>query len=264
MREVWRLLPYDAGSTDLHFRLSDALVRLVSQPTVWWHSAASKTLLLGVRQAALFRKADPEEPLQVVQRHAGGTAVLATPAVLGLDIALPRRHPLALDDILESYRWLGETWVEALSRLGIEARTVSIAEARSSAPPPTELAEAVKAACFGTLSPWEVLSSGRKLVGLAQVRRQRGVLLQAGIHLSFDAAGLADLLAPERAAALEQELLRRAVGVDALAHGIGIEDVVATFNKTIQTRFGVELQPATWTKEEVSHAETLRLGTSTG
>ena len=40
-------------------------------------------------------------------------------------------------------------------------------------------------ACFGGLSPWEVVDAqGRKLVGLAQRRRQTGALLVAGTLLS--------------------------------------------------------------------------------
>ena len=39
-------------------------------------------------------------------------------------------------------------------------------------------------ACFAGLSPWEVVADGRKLVGLAQVRRSTGVLLTAGVLVS--------------------------------------------------------------------------------
>jgi lipoate---protein ligase len=59
----------------------------------------------------------------------------------------------------------------------------------ASALPPQELprvqqtmgVRALDWACFGSLSPWEVIDAqGRKLVGLAQRRRQSGVLLVAG------------------------------------------------------------------------------------
>ena len=39
-------------------------------------------------------------------------------------------------------------------------------------------------ACFGGLSPWEVVADGRKIVGLAQLRRRTGVLLTSGTLLA--------------------------------------------------------------------------------
>ncbi|MCA3239019.1 MAG: hypothetical protein ACK5RC_00360 [Curvibacter sp.] len=54
-------------------------------------------------------------------------------------------------------------------------------------------------ACFGNLSLWEVVDArGGKLVGLAQRRRQHGVLLVAGVLMApppwerFEALGRAD------------------------------------------------------------------------
>jgi lipoate-protein ligase A len=38
-------------------------------------------------------------------------------------------------------------------------------------------------ACFAGLSPWEVVAGGRKIAGLAQVRRRQGVLLVGGVLL---------------------------------------------------------------------------------
>lgn len=71
-------------------------------------------------------------------------------------------------------------------------------------------------ACFGSLSPWEVVSpEGRKLVGLAQRRRQSGVLLVAGTLI-----GLADwpLLCDVMGHPEDERMLRRAtVSVNEIA-----------------------------------------------
>jgi lipoate-protein ligase A len=44
--------------------------------------------------------------------------------------------------------------------------------------------DTLKWACFGGLSPWEVVVGQRKIVGLAQVRRRTGVLLASGTLIS--------------------------------------------------------------------------------
>src|SRR5262249_7337069 len=161
-------------------------------------SAATTTLIVGAGQTT---SSTASGSLPSVRRHSGGTAVLATEDVLGLDVLLPRGHALAMPDVVESYRWFGQVWAATLTRLVAAVRLVGVTEARGAAAPPPHLADAVRLACFGTLSPYEVLAEGRKIVGLAQLRR-RNVLLQSGIHFTFDASGLAALLAPERAAEL--------------------------------------------------------------
>jgi len=95
-------------------------------------------------------------------------------------------------------------------------------------------------ACFGALSPWEVMTAGgRKLVGLAQVRRQTGALLVSGTLLAMpdwrvlcrvvDGSAIAAALLAERASSCEAELGRPVHAdrmarliVDALHHALGI------------------------------------------
>lgn len=226
-------------------------MRFGDQPTVWWHTAALPTLLLGSGQQLSVVGAIP-----VVRRHAGGTAVLADDSVLGLDVFLPHRHPLAETDIIEAYRWLGDLWVGTLKRIGVESRTVSVSEARAAAR--AEISPDVRAACFGTLSPYEVVALGRKVVGFAQVRRRNGVLLQAGIHLRFDAVALARLLAPAGADDVAVELERRAIGLDRLMDvGVKDLDVISAFADALRTSVDIQLTPGEWTEQELAHA---RLG----
>ena len=68
---------------------------------------------------------------------------------------------------------------------------IDVPRARAAAAGPGAAADA----CFGGLSPFEVLAGGRKVVGLSQARRRPGTLLQAGIPLTLDAARLARLMA---------------------------------------------------------------------
>lgn len=193
--------------------------------------------------------------VQQVQRRAGGTAVYATLTVLGLDVALPATHPLVLSDIVEAYRWLGEVWIDALAEFGVQAELVSIERARAAKREDTRLRPLIDAVCFGTLSPYEVVVDGRKVVGLAQVRRRAGELLQAGLHLDFDADGLAALMAPENADALARALKERAVGLrEMTSSDVSFHDVMAAFERALERHRGVRLQPSTWPQDVVDYA----------
>jgi hypothetical protein len=143
-------------------------------------------------------------------------------------------HPLAPEDLTQSYRWLGEHFKRRLQGLGVaHARRVEIAEARADraalqrranaarparAPRADAVAAALLASCFGAFSPHEVLVGSAKLVGLAQVRRRHAALFQLGVLLR-DQAPLADLLRlpdePTRAA-VRQTLARRSIGLGSL------------------------------------------------
>lgn len=112
-------------------------------------------------------------------RESGGGAVLAGPWLVSASVVLPPGHPWVCDGLIDSYRRLGQLHVEVLKEFGVPARAL----------PPQELprtldssaVNAVDWACFGGLSPWELVNAeGRKLVGLAQRRCRAGVLLVAG------------------------------------------------------------------------------------
>lgn len=112
-------------------------------------------------------------------RESGGGAVLTGPWLVSASVALPLEHPWVCGGLIDSYRRLGQLHVEVLMEFGVPARAL----------PPQDLPRANEAsvvnavdwACFGGLSPWELVNTeGRKLVGLAQRRCRAGVLLVAG------------------------------------------------------------------------------------
>lgn len=137
--------------------------------------------MLGCSQRSL--QDDIEERLhgraEVMTRESGGGAVVAGPWLVSASVALPPEHPWVCDGLIDSYRRVGQLHVAVLKEFGVPARAL----------PPQELprrddandVSAVDWACFGRLSPWELVDSkGRKLVGLAQRRCRAGVLLVAG------------------------------------------------------------------------------------
>ncbi len=184
-------------------------------------------------------------PLPIYQRRAGGTAVHVGPHLLSLDVVLPTGHSLILADIVESYRWFGETWAATLLRLGIQARVVTPAEAHAQQAllkqPETREYEAIlRRACYGSLSPYEVVIGQRKVVGLDMIRRRVGSLLQAGVLLQWQPETLVRLLGhtQQEQAHLCEGLSKRAIGLDIIAgRTIAATEVVAAFTHIITTNF---------------------------
>jgi len=221
----WRILPLAIADQQQHIDQSERLLAEAEagQPaTLYWSMAQPAGLVLGFSQkpTVLNQEILEEHPLPIYHRRAGGTAVLVGPQLLSLDVVLPAGHPLILADIIESYRWFGEAWTQALLALGIQTRTISPDEAHEQRillkQSETNQREALlRRACYGSLSPYEVVVGQRKLVGLDMIRRRVGTLLQAGILLHWETETLAQLLghSPKEQDILRTGLLERAIGI---------------------------------------------------
>jgi lipoate-protein ligase A len=252
-KNSWRIYPLTIADQQYHIEQSELFLSSIQPddpPILYWSLANPSGLVLGfsqkldvLNQAELARQR--LQRLPIYHRRAGGTAVLVGPHLLCLDVLLPGNHPLVLADIVESYRWFGAAWVAALLKLGIQTRIVLPAEARAQQAlrkqPETRTYETLmNRACYGTLSPYEVVAGQRKVVGLDMIRRRTGSLLQAGILLHWDTTTLARLLGhtEEEQELLRQGLQERAVGLDLLAgRSIGIEETISAFESVLPDLF---------------------------
>jgi lipoate-protein ligase A len=161
---------------------------------------AEPALVLGSAQPeeTVDRAACAADGLHVLRRGSGGGAVLCDPGLLEVDVALPAGHPLLVDDVSESYRFLGAAWLEALEALGVEGRLVAVAEARAV---DDDRRAAARLACYAGLSPYEVVDAdGAKLVGFCQRRRRGAALYQSGLACGRDPGEVARYVRVERAA----------------------------------------------------------------
>jgi lipoate-protein ligase A len=235
-----------------------SLMAETATPALWWYAVRTPALILGAAQKTdILDEAEcNRQQIATYKRTSGGALVLAEPDFLSLDIALPPQHPLIMLDVTESYRWLGELWLETLVDLGVKgARLVTVAEVRAERAAREVWNEAqqhthklASLVCFGTLSPYEVVSAeGRKLVGLAQVRRRSGVLFQVGLpflpqHEKFPAF----LALPEPDKTLLATLLRqRITSLEQELPGYVPQstEVIAVFQKRLVEKYAVTLQP---------------------
>src|SRR5947209_12341326 len=236
-------MPLTIVDQQQHIDQSEKLLAIAEagQPaTLYWSQAEPVGLVLGYSQKhAILNPA--AQLIPVYHRRAGGTAVLVGPQLLSLDVVLPANHPLILSDVVESYRWFGQAWVEALLLLGVEARAVSPQEAHEQRAVLKQgerhAREAIlHRACYGSLSSYEVVVDQRKVVGFDMIRRRVGSLLQAGVLLHWQTETLAQLLGhtPEEQALLREGLYQHAVGLDTLADRvIRAQEVIAAFEQVI-------------------------------
>ena len=109
----------------------------------------------------------------VVRRASGGGAILHD-RELTYSLAVPDRHPLAIDR-LRFYQNIHTALIDALAGWGIEAKMVD----RPAQPSAGDSARRQPFLCFQRRSPGDVMIGGTKVAGSAQ-RRCRGAVLQHG------------------------------------------------------------------------------------
>jgi lipoyl(octanoyl) transferase len=176
---TWRLLVTEPLDGATNMALDEALlrgrVRGASGPTVRFYGWRPAAVSLGYAQPldeTVDRARCQALGIGLVRRPTGGSAILHEPPDREVTYAVVAREgdfPGA-DDVLETYRVIGQGLAAGLARLGVAAELVPLVRAR---PGPTP------AFCFGRTGAYEIAVGGRKLAGSAQ-RRQRGCFLQHG------------------------------------------------------------------------------------
>jgi lipoate-protein ligase A len=253
----WLRIPLLRAPQSYHLALTEALLQTAAErpPVLYWQIAEPEAMVVGIGQklSDVDMDACQAAGLAIYRRAAGGTAVLAGPDLLSLDVILPPGHPLAGQDIVEAYCWFGDLWAKTLQRFGLSAHLVSPAEAH--APRSRRfLAQAerqeqlVRESCYGAISPYEITIQGRKVIGLDQVRRRIGFLFQGGLLLRWDAERIASLLAalPEERPLLAEGLRARAAGIDELlGRDINTSEIIIRFEALLQEHYQADLSDMT-------------------
>lgn len=188
--ETWRLIldPHLSGADNMAF--DEAILNAVGAgnqpPTLRLYGWNPPCLSLGYGQR--LRDVDLERLAvfgwDIVRRPTGGRAILHADE-LTYSLALPITHPLAQGNIVESYRRISDGLLAALQQLGADAHADP---AEKSAQPPNPI-------CFETTSHYEIAVDGRKLVGSAQLRRDKALLQHGSLPLKGDIGRICDVLA---------------------------------------------------------------------
>ncbi|TAK22860.1 MAG: lipoate--protein ligase family protein [Chloroflexota bacterium] len=214
-----RVLPIGRASAPMLMATDETLLRTCQergQPSLHVYTWSGAWLSIGISRSLndIDRGRASVDRVRIARRHSGGAAVLHRWQI-GWSLVVPTDHALGCLDIVESYRRHAEYTVGALSRLGIQARAATVAEARASV---TD--GAIERVCFGSLAPHEIVAGDppRKLVGWGQIRRRSAVLHHAVIHRrrpEFVARYIRG-----SSPALDEEIAQRVIGSEELASGV--------------------------------------------
>ena len=163
----------------------------LTDPEVWWCDPSDSALVLGSRQPTVLIDdvAAAAAGYHITRRRSGGGAVVVRPeAVVWIDVVLP--HGVAPDDVRGAMVWIGERWRDALS-LQLDEALVRSLEVHRGGMVESAWSHLV---CFAGVGPGEVLSDGRKLVGLSQRRTRHGLRVQGLVYRTPETAAIAGLL----------------------------------------------------------------------
>ena len=178
-------LPLVIGSMpDEQQRISEILEAGVETPQVlfWQYDQAAVIMGCSQRPSEEQIKRSEQAGFPILRRRSGGGAVLAGPWMLSVTVFIPPDHPVAGQNIIEIFSWLEQIWIDTLSTCGVPCKGVDQQMIDRSKVVSQE--QDLKWACYASLSHGEVISDdGRKLVGLAQIRKRKGVALVSGLHL---------------------------------------------------------------------------------
>ena len=166
-------------------RIAAILEAGVEQPQVlfWQYDQAAVIMGCSQKPAADQESRAHAAGLPITRRRSGGGAVLAGPWMLSVTLFIPTDHLVSQQNIIEIFGWFEQIWITALERSGVPCRGVDQTEIGRSKV--ISEAKGLKWACYAGLSHGELVSpDGRKLVGLAQIRKRKGVALVSGLHLS--------------------------------------------------------------------------------
>lgn len=187
---------------DVNMARDEAISRAVSAgtspPTLRFYGWVPAAISIGQSQRydSLDLSACASDGVGVVRRATGGLAILHTDE-LTYCVALPKEHPIALGDLMTSYRRIADAILVALDRLGVRDVQASRVARED---------KAKTGVCFEAPSDYEVVGAGRdglirKVVGSAQWRRVDGVMQHGSLPLTGDIARitryLLDTPAPE-------------------------------------------------------------------
>jgi len=252
-----RRLPFYHGDVAGMLAGAEALLEGAAasgRPAIRWYVVSERALVLGASQKtpAVDLAACRAAGVAVYQRSAGGATVLVDGDMLGLDVALPHDDPLLARDLTASYQPIGAAWRAALRAFGVSAALVDVEQARASGRDTSAAAQLARLACFGGLSPYEVTVDGRKIVGLAQVRRRYGGLFQTALQLRWNAPLMSRLLtvSPGDRAALIAALEERVVGLDrVMARPAACHEIIGALEHALGAH-GLEPVDSAWTLAE--------------
>lgn len=205
MQTTWRLILTPSACGAWNMAVDEAILEAIGKelvpPTLRLYSWQPPCLSLGYAQPI----SDVNLPAllangwDLVRRPTGGRAILHTDeltyAVIG-----PLHEPRLQGSVLESYQRLSQALLKALTLLQIPAQAKPLSSPSASTPSAspdrsTSSSNSSNPVCFETPSNYEILATGKKIIGSAQARRKDGVLQHGSFPLYGDLTRILQVLA---------------------------------------------------------------------
>jgi lipoate-protein ligase A len=223
-----RVLETGYNNAALNMAIDEALIENIGDAPIlriygWWPAAVSIGYFQSIREEVDLEKCS-KIGVDVVRRLTGGGAVLHETELTYSFIT--KQYP---QNIMESYRWICETIVISIKRLGFDASFVPLND---------------------------IVVKGKKVSGSAQTRR-KGVLLQHGtLLLDVDVDKMFCVLKVPSEKFKDKIIKDVKERVTSLA-GTTFEEMASSLKTSFATRFDAKLLADTMSTEEINHAKWL-------
>lgn len=251
-----RLLSWEAASAAQNMAVDEAIFLSYLQGrsplTLRFYGWSPPAVSIGYAQD-LKKEIDLEacagRNIQWVRRPTGGRSVLHDDEITYALVAGERDG--FTGTLIENYLRIATGFQEGFRILGVE---VNLAEGRKAT------LDSYAAVCFASPSWYEIEAGGRKLIGSAQVRKEKGFLQHGSILLSFDAGLLLHLLGQNVNNRLIEGLRKRMTCLEEIMGGRPEKEMVISALVTGLSRvLDVRWEPGDLTPEEIRLAEDLKL-----
>jgi len=190
----WRILNFQKYNAFENMAIDEAIfletIRNRKLPTIRFYGWKPPAVSIGY-----FQETEKEvniekclaEGVNIVRRQSGGKAVFHDDEITYSVVASSEEKKFP-PNTLGTYKIISNCLAAGLARIGLKASLEEDGRC------PTE--EAFKSSCFSTPSRHELLVSGRKICGSAQIRTSKGFLQHGSILKSFNAKLSASFLLP--------------------------------------------------------------------
>jgi lipoyl(octanoyl) transferase len=246
---AWRLINYQRLNAFENMAIDEAIfhetIKNNKPPTIrfygWQPSAVSLGYFQDIKKEINIEQCHASG-VDIVRRLTGGKAVFHCSEVTYCVIACNNEKSFPAD-ILGTYKVISNCISRGLAYLGIE--TMLAQSGRSL------LETDFQSCCFSFPSRNELLVSGRKICGSAQMRSGGGFLQHGSLLMTFDAARTAELLLPPRNAEQLKILGKTVTAINAeIALPISEIDVCSNLRKGFAEIMGVEIEAGEMTQTE--------------
>jgi lipoyl(octanoyl) transferase len=253
---AWRFLDFQRYNAFENMAIDEAIfretIRNKKSPTIrfygWMPAAVSIGYFQNIEEEINLEKCRAAG-VDIVRRPSGGKAVFHC-AEITYSVIACNKEALFPTDISGTYKIISRCLASGLADLGIE----------------TVLAEAgrtlhdadFKACCFSVPSRNELLVSGRKICGSAQIRSSGGFLQHGSILMAFDPVQTASFLLPMRTADQLQKLRDSVAAVnEEVSNPVDEKEICTSLKKGFTAVLGREIIEGRLTSAEEELAGSL-------